>query len=473
MEPARVLDFAGKGALRCAANTRERFRQMIHDEVDKWVDELLVLFEEDREPTIEEISELLTVTRQKFMARFAEHIITQKYAELLAQEHCACPQCGKLCKARRQVRKKIDTMHGKSSLERPWFYCTHCDCGFSPLDSVLELSRKEKQLDIQKKCIKLAAHVPFSCASAIFEDLTGQPVSDHCIHETFEQVGAHAQLEEVIPGREQIEERIRDATTGKWRPVLVVVSDGANLPTRPRAPRAERRGSGRYQEAKGFRLYLVAKDRMKHLASWHQIQNEAQFGEDLAMVAQRVPQEKVRIALLGDGADWLWKHMTACFPRGRQVLDYYHCAEHLYEVGKAQYGEKSPEALPWVEATLCSLFYAEIDNVIGSLQRMEPRNDQAAELIRKLIGYLNNNRHRIHYRSDRLGGYPIGSGAIESANKFICHTRMKRSGAWWVKENGNAMLRIRCSLYNGTFDRVFDRYKRAECAKTGHADASH
>ncbi len=27
-------------------------------------------------------------------------------------------------------------------------------------------------------------------------------------------------------------------------------------------------------------------------------------------------------------------------------------------------------------------------------------------------------------RSLRLGGYPIGSGGIESANKFICHTRI-------------------------------------------------
>ena len=29
---------------------------------------------------------------------------------------------------------------------------------------------------------------------------------------------------------------------------------------------------------------------------------------------------------------------------------------------------------------------------------------------------------------------------------------MKRSGAWWVKEIGNAMLRIRCAIYNGAYD---------------------
>lgn len=68
-----------------------------------------------------------------------------------------------------------------------------------------------------------------------------------------------------------------------------------------------------------------------------------------------------------------------------------------------------------------------------------PYSKLAKEEIRKLIGYLRNNREKTHYRGDRIGGYPIGSGGIESANKFICHTRMKRSGAWWVKETGNEM----------------------------------
>lgn len=175
----------------------------------------------------------------------------------------------------------------------------------------------------------------------------------------------------------------------------------------------------------------------------------------------RIPQDKVRIALLGDAADWLWKHMIACFPKGRQILDYYHCVQHIYKVAKVQYGEKSLKGLEWVESTTCRLFFAEVDNVIGGLRRMQPKNTKATKEISKLIGYLNKNRQRVHYKGDRIGGYPIGSGGIESANKFICHTRMKRFGAWWVKETGNDMLRIRCAIYNGTYDKVFERYKKA------------
>ncbi|MFH0814028.1 MAG: hypothetical protein V2A69_14505 [Pseudomonadota bacterium] len=147
-------------------------------------------------------------------------------------------------------------------------------------------------------------------------------------------------------------------------------------------------------------------------------------------------------------------------------LDYYHCLEHIYKVAKAQYGEESLQALQWVESTICRLFFAEISNVIGGLRRMQPKNSEAEEEIRKLIVYLDHNRDRVHYQGDRIGGYPIGSGGIESANKFICHTRMKRSGAWWVKETGNEMLRIRCAIYNVTYDKVFEKYKNSKLCHT-------
>ena len=174
--------------------------------------------------------------------------------------------------------------------------------------------------------------------------LTCQPISDHFMHDAFEDVGAHTCLQDVIPTREEIAKRCRDAAGANWRPVLVVASDGAHVPTRPKAKRDEKRGKGQWQEAKGFRIYLLGQDRIVHLASWHQIQNEEQFGKDLAYVAARIPQKDVRIGLLGDGADWLWKHMVACFPKGRQILDYYHCAEHIHSTDKAVWRPDAEDA---------------------------------------------------------------------------------------------------------------------------------
>jgi len=453
----------GQAACIAQQDPTGKLRDMIHDEVDKWVDRIIdEAFADGKEPTVMELSQLFSETKQKFFGACLQALIEQKYSGLLEQEYAPCPQCGKTCKRRRENLKEMVTMQGPSVLKRPWFYCVDCSYGFSPFDKVLEISRKKYQFDVQKKSTRTAAEVPFSGGSELFAELTDHSVSDHFMHDTFEEVGAYACLEDVIPGREEIAKRCREVNQGGWRPVLVVASDGAHVPTRAKAKRNEKRGKGRWQEAKGFRIYLLGEDRIVHVASWHQIQNEEQFGQDLSLVASRIPQEDLRIGLLGDGADWLWKHMVACFPKGRQILDYYHCAEHIHKVARLQYGEKSPKCLEWVESTIARLFYAEVDNVIWGLERMKPRDSLAEEEIEKLIGYLHNNRERIHYHGDRIGGYPIGSGGIESANKFICHTRMKRSGAWWVKETGNEMLAIRCAIYNGTYDKVFDKYKKAQ-----------
>src|SRR5207248_7141626 len=47
----------------------------------------------------------------------------------------------------------------------------------------------------------------------------------------------------------------------------------------------------------------------------------------------------------------------------------------------------------------------------------------------------------------------------ESANKCICHVRLKRSGGWWYVENANHMLALRCVKYKRTFDRVLEAYR--------------
>jgi len=442
---------------------KDEFRHMIHDEADKWVD-LIVdeVFPDGKEPTVMDISELFAKTKQKFFGACFKALIEQKYAGMLKQEYAACPKCGKMCKKRRDSLKEMETMQGPSALRRPWFYCVDCAYGFTPFDKVLEISRKKYQFDVQKKSTRTAAEVPFSGGAELFTELTGHSISDHFMHETFEEVGSFACLQDVIPSRKEITERVNSVKDDPWRPVLVVASDGAHVPTRPKARRNEKRGKGQWQEAKGFRIYLLGQERIVHVASWHQIQNEEKFGEDLSMAASRIAQDDLRIGLIGDGSDWLWKHMVACFPKGRQILDYYHCAEHIYKVARLQYGEKSQKCLEWVESTMTRLFYAEVDNVIWGLQRMQHSDELAGEEIRKLIGYLSNNRERIHYKGDRIGGYPIGSGGIESANKFICHTRMKRSGAWWVKETGNEMLAIRCAIYNGTYDKIFEKYKKIQ-----------
>ena len=242
---------------------------------------------------------------------------------------------------------------------------------------------------------------------------------------------------------------------------MVVATDGAHTKIRPPGGRNDQRGQGKYREAKGFRIYMLGGDEIVQIASWHQVtENKEEVTEAMQKAAHRIPQDKVRICLLGDGAHWLWDSMTKAFPQGRQILDYYHCSEYIHKVAELQFADDPNRALHWVEATMARLFQKKgISHVIGGLKRMQPRDNEVKKQIQKTITYLTNNKERTGYRGVKIGGYPIGSGGIESANKFICHTRLERSGAWWLETNCNNMLKLRCSIVNGTFEKLF-----ASCA---------
>lgn len=432
---------------------------MAHDALDQWIDTLAPLFEQEKPPTLMELSAHMTGTRGAFLGGCLEALTQELYRHHRHQRHADCPGCGKRLNAKRVDRKMASTLQGRISVERPYFHCRDCHIGYHPLDEALALAQEVHQYDVQEKVLKLATEMPYARAAELVSELTGTPVSNRHNHDALNRVADVADLETVIPDRQEMSRRIEavKSATGDW-PILVVAADGAHAPTRPKAGRKRKRGPGRWREVKGFRLYLVGEDeRIVQLASWHQIQDAECFSEDLKQVARRLPTEGVRIALLGDGSSWLWNAMTACFPQGRPVLDYYHCAAHLHTVAKAQYGE-TLEAQQWVEATLARLSADNTSQVIGGLRRMSPRSDIAGEEIEKLITYLDNNRNRLGYDECKEQGLPIGSGGIESANKYISHARLKRSGAWWVTENGNKMLRLRCAMYNQTFDKVFRKY---------------
>ena len=433
---------------------------MAHDALDAWLDQMEA--ESAEPPTLLEISERFMATRLELLGACLEAVIRQHYATELAQTEAVCP-CGRRLFRRRLDAKEISTLHGRVTLERPYFYCETCGTGFHPLDAKLGLSSKHHQYDIQDRTTRVGAELPFGLSEEQFEHLTGVPASQHFIHETLNAVGEAATLDRVLPDAAEIDRRIDAAQAGsRRRPVLVVACDGAHAPTRPPGGRKTKRGPGTGREAKGFRLYLLGKDhRVIHVASWHQIADKAQLSEAVGVVAARIPRDRVRIALVADGADWIWDVLVAHFPEGEEILDYYHCAEHVYETARAQYGEGTLEAQEWAEAALTRLCLNELGATVGGLLRMTPRSPDAEAAIRALSIYLTGQTGRVGYDELRRRGLPRGSGGIESANKLICHVRLKRSGAWWLEANGNAMLRIRCALYNGTFKQIFADYMAA------------
>lgn len=458
---------------------RATFRRHVHERVDNWLD---VLEEQVKEPQppLEQLTRAMWELRQELTGSLTEAWLEQRYRAQQEQRSAPCPQCGRRVAARAVVSRTLETLVGEVALSRPYFYCVPCGQGFVPLDAALGVAPGRKQFDLQQAAAKLTAEVPYETACELFEELTGLKLSGQAAHTLTNTIAQGVGVLEVAPTPEEIAAQVAQVAAGKRRrPIMVLAIDGAHVPTRPETAKGRRPGrkkqragrahwQGEWREAKGFRFYLVDDDRIVHILSWHQIQDEGELFAALRQVKEAglIPADKVRLCVVADGAHWIWVRVKELFPSAREILDYYHCSQHVHALAQAQSGGQPQKALEWVEATIARLFTGEVAGVLRGLRSMQPATIQAVAEIERLITYLRNNRHRLHYGAQRKGGYPLSSGGIESAHKFICHARLKRSGAWWYVANGKHMLALRCAKYNGTFDRVFDRYKQVVLTKS-------
>lgn len=413
--------------------------------------------------TISDISSALFSRKADILGQMILAFIQKRHRALLEQEQCTCPQCKRVLKRRGMHKRSVETMAGAIELERPYFYCSRCSLGIYPLDEALQLSPAIKQDDIRSVGVFLATEVSYEVASETFRRCTGQEVSEHSLHESVNRVAEELSILDVCPSKAEVEEKIARIGEGKrWRPVMMMTLDGAQEPVRPEpSPRKGKRGKGEWKEVKGFRIYLIDEDRIEHVISWHQMADNHEIANALRTIKEAglIPEEKVRLCVVADGADWIWNRVEEIFPAARQVMDFYHCSEYLHKVAAAQYGKGSEKALEWVHATLVRLSLSEETHVIAGLKRMKSASDEARKLIDNAIEHLTKHSGRLDYASARRGGYHIGSGAIESANKMICHGRLKRTGAWWYPSCANNVLKLRCAKYNGTYDRVIKLYR--------------
>jgi hypothetical protein len=464
-------------AVRSCEETRQTFaktraRQPLHAYVDAWLDTLEAHMSDDP-PSLEEVTQAVFALRQELTGKITEALVDQRQARVLYQRTRSGPHGQRVLPTRPAPPRTGHPMVGEVSLARPYFYCMHGQQGCAPLDDALQLSERRQPWDRPKAAARLAVAVPVETAQELFAELTGLSWSDPTVHEVAGALSHEVGVVEVRPTAAALARRVAEMAAGKtWRPVLVLAVDGAFVPTRPaqaqepatgrRRTRATRAGwPGEWKEAQGFRVYLVDQQRLVPLLSWYQVGRDDDVGEALRRVQEAglVPEDQVRLGVLGDGAQWIWNQVKALFPTAVPILDDDHCRAQVYTVGGLPCGDDTVQEQAWVEAIRARLFWGDVDWAIAGLETLQPRHRAAAEEIRKRLGLLRNSAGRLHDRAARKGGYPIGSGGIEAANKCISHVRLKRSGAWWYVETANPMLALRCATYNGTFDRVFESYK--------------
>ena len=136
------------------------------------------------------------------------------------------------------------------------------------------------------------------------------------------------------------------------------------------------------------------------------------------------------VLVVGDGAPWIWNVAADRWANAQEVLDFYHASEHLWELGRALYGEN--QAQEWVESRLHELRHGQEGKFLAKIAQLKAPRGQAGETVREQKNYFANQAPRMNYQGIAERGWPIGSGAVESACSGK-QGRFKRRGQFWTK----------------------------------------
>lgn len=182
-----------------------------------------------------------------------------------------------------------------------------------------------------------------------------------------------------------------------------------------------------------------------------------EFGQSLLTRALACGYGRAKVrAFLADGAAWIWRLADRRFQRAIQILDFYHVCEHVCACGKAFFGEGSDVSTQWSWHMKGLLRAGLTDEAISQVRSLRPGRSKAkAEAKRDLLGYLLNNRSRMDYPRYEALGLPIGSGEVEAQCKTLVQARCKQAGMRWGRRGIESLLRVRCGLQDGRFERAF------------------
>jgi hypothetical protein len=173
----------------------------------------------------------------------------------------------------------------------------------------------------------------------------------------------------------------------------------------------------------------------------------------LAALSQPLRQQAIQVNMhaaqrwiaLSDGGAGIEDWPRVNFPRAEAViLDFYHAAGHLGDWAKALHPQESEAGR--VASEWCHrLKHEGGEAVLTALRRpdVSRRSAEVREAHRKLLGYFENQVHRMDYPTYRSKGWLIGSGPVEAACKQVVNQRLKGCGMRWSEPGADAVCHLR------------------------------
>jgi hypothetical protein len=354
-------------------------------------------------------------------------------------------RCGTRLRSEGRRARGVQTVLGWITIERTYARCPACGATGCPHDLTLGLGRDSHSAGVRRLASRFGALLPFAPAAATLREAAGIQLSASTVRTVTEGVG------------QQREVAIQDAITSAWdhgwtEPdsappdrcyvamdgVRILGTDGEGrevkvgrvVPVRA-TPQGEQRGASRYAAG---------------------LEPADAFGRRLAVVAHTVQAERApRLAVLGDGAAWIWNLADEHFPHAVQIVDWFHASERVWDLGRALHGQDTPETAAWVDRHLARLQAGEAASLATEWAALRLRGD-AATVRDAQVTYFTNQAGRMAYHRYRAEGWDIGSGMIESSCKTVIGQREKGAGMRWSDTGAQTVANVRLLLFNDAWE---------------------
>jgi hypothetical protein len=379
----------------------------------------------------------------------------------------SCPHCQESARFVGYRPKTVASLIGTVGLDRAYYHCRHCGHGVVPWDGILGLDRTAATPGLcEVVCIAGAVDSFAEASEVVLRKMAGVRVSESTVERTSEAVGQD------IGQRLAAGETFGAARDWDWhkdaegKTCAYVSLDLTGLGMQgPGAVAAEgrmtavgmiynpvpedsRRGADPGGRAPCFQARYVAG-----------LEGQASLAEPLRKQAGQVGMDRAdRWIAVCDAGSGLEDLLRVNFPRVEVViLDFYHAAEHLGDLARALYPGDEAERRVWYEQWCHRLKHEGGQAVLDGLRSLEFTGRESVRQVHsEVVGYFENQVHRMDYPTYVSKGWAIGSGPVESACKTVIGKRMKGGGMRWGESGADQMSHLRALFASG--DKQWDAY---------------
>jgi len=366
-------------------------------------------------------------------------------------------KCGREMKRRPSCRKEVVTLHGRTEVWRSYYWCPECKGGVFWLDEQIGCRGRTQTGKVQECVAMVSAEQAYAGGQRLLKALAGLELAQCTLESIAKDLGRELESARSI----EIQRAMQDDLESDAEEVgtLCISTDAVKVPTRDGWQDAKVVATFSYDVAEGGSEPEVADVRYSG-----RVENCEPAGE--RMYAQAVKHglnNAKRVAVLGDGAEWIWNQAQKHFPGAMEIVDWYHATEHLWNVANTLFGQGSTEAAVWEKEREAELWEGQVDVVIERMRKLfwslrkQDKAFQGSEqehVLQTNMSYFSEHSRRMDYARFRQEKLPIGSGVIEAACKHYVAQRSKRSGMQWNLEGLHPILELRAALLSNQWHRV-------------------